>query len=176
MYLSYLPSSELPFAYPAPALSPPLPFDESQANVCPPCCWCCMRDVSWLPVTARFCPRCGSAFNGIPRRLPIPAAAVGAVLTPGVQIEAYTEEGRRRIAAWLGLRNALSQTAAPVQGALPSRTGARTQIVIGYANAMYHLGTRYEDGLAIKRMPGEAARCFLKSARLGNADAKMRLS
>src|SRR4051812_16200778 len=78
----------------------PSPFDDDgRAEVCPPCCWRCMIDVSPLPVTAKYCPRCGvGLLDGAGRTLPIPTAAAAAAMCPGSSIHAYTEEGRRRIA------------------------------------------------------------------------------
>jgi TPR repeat protein len=48
---------------------------------------------------------------------------------------------------------------------------AATDIVAGYGEALYRLGLRYEVGVGWKHHPGEAVRCFAKSARLGNAKA-----
>jgi hypothetical protein len=168
-------SPDIPFAAPAPFESQPSPFDEEgKAEVCPPCCWRCMSDVAPLPITAKFCPRCGAGLlDGAGRVLPIPVAAAAAAMNPGAAIQAYTEEGRRRIETWLWLRAALARTSPP--GTPPSGGLSRTQIVTGYAKAMYHLGERYVAGLSARRNPGEAVRCFMKSARLGNAAAKERL-
>jgi TPR repeat protein len=49
-------------------------------------------------------------------------------------------------------------------------------ILLGYANAMYRLGYRYETGLGNNRNPDEAVRCYFKSAKLGNAAALARLA
>jgi len=52
----------------------------------------------------------------------------------------------------------------------------RTPILIGYSNAMFKLGWRYERGQGTFRNLPEALRCYRKSARLGNSDATMRLA
>lgn len=49
----------------------------------------------------------------------------------------------------------------------------RAPITIGYSNAMFKLGWYYERG---GRNVREATRCYRKSARLGNTDAKVRLA
>jgi TPR repeat protein len=50
-----------------------------------------------------------------------------------------------------------------------------SQIVRGYASALYKLGRRYEV-VAGTRNPREAIRCYLKAARLGNMMAFARLA
>jgi TPR repeat protein len=52
----------------------------------------------------------------------------------------------------------------------------RTPILIGYSNAMFKLGWRYERGQGTFRNLPEALRCYRKSARLGNPDATVRLA
>lgn len=52
----------------------------------------------------------------------------------------------------------------------------RTPILIGYSNAMFKLGWRYERGAGTFRNLPEALRCYRKSARLGNLDATVRLA
>jgi TPR repeat protein len=49
-------------------------------------------------------------------------------------------------------------------------------IVIGYANAMFRLGWRYETGHGTARNAEEAVRCYFKAAKLGNPDARARLA
>jgi hypothetical protein len=55
----------------------------------------------------------------------------------------------------------------------PSRVrGPFSNVVLrGYASAMYRLGTRYEA----RHNDDEAVRCYVKSSRLGNEQAKSRL-
>ncbi len=50
----------------------------------------------------------------------------------------------------------------------------RAPILIGYGKAMFKLGQRYET-VGLKNW-SEAMRCYRKSARLGNGEAKSRLS
>jgi TPR repeat protein len=64
-------------------------------------------------------------------------------------------------------------TAVPARNAAPF--ARLTDMVVGYANAMCRLGWRYEVGPAGTRNPREAARCYFKSARLGNSEARERL-
>jgi len=52
----------------------------------------------------------------------------------------------------------------------------RTPIVVGYGNALFKLGWRYERGQGDFRNLPEAIRCYRKSARLGNLDATVRLA
>ncbi len=52
-------------------------------------------------------------------------------------------------------------------------SGDRAPILIGYGKAMFQLGQKYESsGLKNRK---EAMRCYRKSARLGNSEAKNRL-
>jgi hypothetical protein len=46
----------------------------------------------------------------------------------------------------------------------------------GYAAAMLRLGWRYESGLGASRNIPEAVRCYTKSAKLGNENAKERIA
>ncbi len=53
--------------------------------------------------------------------------------------------------------------------------GPRAPVVVGYSNALWRLGWRYEHGRgAIRNMP-EALRCYSKSAGLGNVEAAARI-
>ena len=54
-------------------------------------------------------------------------------------------------------------------------TWGSSAIVVGYANALYSLGRRYECGGGLARNRNEAMRCYLKAARLGNLFAMARL-
>ncbi len=55
------------------------------------------------------------------------------------------------------------------------RTGPRTAVVVGYGNALWRLGWRYEHGRGTMRNVPEAMRCYHKSAGLGNVEADTRL-
>lgn len=61
---------------------------------------------------------------------------------------------------------------------VPAFPGAESssQIVRGYANALYSLGRRYEIDAGPGRNRREALRCYLKAARLGNIMAFARLA
>lgn len=48
-------------------------------------------------------------------------------------------------------------------------------VISGYANALYHLGARYELGRGAFRNIDEATRCYMKAAKLGNLGARARL-
>jgi hypothetical protein len=114
-------------------------------------CACCGRDVSRLQNGARFCPDCGCK---IPTAKHRPIAIVRQILP---QILPLLHFGRGNVTD------------------TPTGPG-RTAILIGYANAMYHLGWRYERGSGTPKNLPEAKRCYKKSARLGNLDAVMRLA
>ena len=49
-------------------------------------------------------------------------------------------------------------------------------MIVGYARAMNQLGTRYEAGSGVARNSDEALRCYCKAARLGNSEARLRLT
>src|SRR5947209_5043439 len=49
-------------------------------------------------------------------------------------------------------------------------------MLMGYANAMYNLGCRYEMGRGTARNADEAIRCYFKAAKLGNPYALARLA
>jgi TPR repeat protein len=53
---------------------------------------------------------------------------------------------------------------------------ATSEMLEGYANALYNLGRRYESGQGAASNPREAIRCYCKSARLGNLWAMARLA
>lgn len=104
------------------------------------------------------------------------------------------EAADRRVAEWNRLRAAFdanqpspAKEAQPVAGASPpvatsfvpafrTAAGAASLVLIGYANAMFRLGRRYERGHGVSRNPGEAVRCYTKAARLGNVAALDRLA
>ncbi len=61
---------------------------------------------------------------------------------------------------------------APPEPDLPS---PRAAMVVGYGNALWRLGWRYEHGRGLSRNVPEAIRCYRKSAGLGNVEAQTRL-
>ena len=48
------------------------------------------------------------------------------------------------------------------------------QILLAYARALFNLGWRYETAVGSRRNLDEAARCYWKAARLGDAGARLR--
>lgn len=110
-------------------------------------CACCGRDLTNLQTGARFCPDCGS-------KIPVLRHRHFSMI--------------RRVLPLIHL----GRGDVPDTGAGPGRTA----ILIGYANAMYHLGWRYERGNGTPKNLPEAKRCYKKSARLGNLDAIVRLA
>ena len=68
------------------------------------------------------------------------------------------------------------QAPPPVAPAEPDREDTHSLMLLGYANAMYRLGRRYERSLGSGRNVEEAIRCYFKAAKLGNGDALARLA
>jgi hypothetical protein len=61
--------------------------------------------------------------------------------------------------------------------AIEPRGGRDTHaLILGYANAMFRLGWRYENGHGTCRNSHEAVRCYFKAAKLGNTSALARLT
>jgi TPR repeat protein len=54
--------------------------------------------------------------------------------------------------------------------------GPRAPVVVGYSNALWRLGWRYEFGRGAPRNVPEAMRCYRKSAGLGNVEAQARVA
>ena len=110
-------------------------------------CIHCQTSLAGLPAVARFCPKCGKALAALP-------TAAAAFDPPPLPPEL-----------------ALSEPSATDgdDTALPSL------VLLGFSNAMFRLGWRYEHGQGVYRNPHEAGRCYSKSARLGNPHAQSRL-
>ena len=116
-----------------------------------PSCPGCQQDLTGIYAGARFCPACGKHL--------VTQSAVRQFLS---------------FCNWARLAPAcFGRSKAPGQDA---PTCGRTPIVIGYSNALFTLGWRYERGVGPSRNPSEADRCYRKSARLGNLDAMVRLA
>jgi TPR repeat protein len=58
----------------------------------------------------------------------------------------------------------------------PSESRVTHSLILGYANAMFRLGWRYENGHGTPRNCTEAVRCYFKAAKLGNGSALTRLT
>jgi len=129
-------------------------------------CLRCGADLSRLPEEGRYCPRCGLDTHASP---------------PGVLLFGATAEQQRlsdMLGGWQHLtqfRNA-GDIAAPPVPPPQAPTAASSEILEGYANALYSLGRRYERGEGTSSNPREAMRCYCKSARLGNLWAMARLA
>ncbi len=123
-------------------------------------CLRCDHDLSDLPKSARFCPRCGLDMLGSPPASMLP-----------FQIDQH-----RRISGLLGGWEHLFQIFHRSGQSDPTHapTNVNSLVVQGYGNALYRLGRRYELGAVAN--PQEALRCYSKSARLGNFWAVARLA
>lgn len=112
-----------------------------------------------LPKNARFCPSCGRKLLSEEER-----AALG-FPPPKRTLRERIEQ----------LRTIFSQNMG-AGGAPPGLEQLHSLMVLGYADAMLHLGWRYEAGQGVPRSGHDAERCYSKSARLGNEEAKARLA
>lgn len=114
-------------------------------------CPTCFRDMSGVPVAARFCPKCG---------VQLPARNAEGFLIP-------PEESSPLFHVYRSLRDEL-------EGKLADETPqvASSLIILAYANAMLNLGWRYEHGRGALRNVEEAARCYAKAGRLSEAWGK----
>ena len=124
-------------------------------------CLRCDHDLSDLPESARFCPRCGLDMLGSPPASMLP----------------FQVDQHRRMSGLLGGWEHLFHIFHKSGGSEPTHapTPDTTSLVVqGYGNALYRLGRRYELGSLAN--PREALRCYSKSARLGNFWAVARLA
>jgi TPR repeat protein len=76
--------------------------------------------------------------------------------------------------ALIGLRSLLRGWH-PAAGAPYTGDAHRAKVVVGFGNALFKLGWRYERGWGVRRNLPEALRCYSKSSKLGNLDAMVRL-
>ena len=70
----------------------------------------------------------------------------------------------------------VSRLALPVLAIESRQTSDTHSLILGYANAMFRLGWRYENGYGASRNTEEAVRCYFKAAKLGNDSALARLT
>ena len=113
------------------------------------------------PVADPRCPGCGERLSPLP---------VQAVFCPAC--------GRRLVVPLTPWRIAVAIVSRLVSGPGPEPTdkrGPRAAVIVGYSNALWRLGWRYEHGRGAIRNVPEAIRCYRKSADLGNAEAQSRL-
>jgi TPR repeat protein len=113
------------------------------------------------------CPGCGRDLAGLDRAIFCPGC--GKQLQFKITVRQRVAEASKSLLGSLTFGRFGREPAAPVD------TGTdRAPILIGYGKAMFNLGWRYERGSL--RNLSEAIRCYRKSARLGNPDAKVRLA
>jgi TPR repeat protein len=117
-------------------------------------CARCQRLLPDLPTGARYCPKCGGD-------LPVPALPIASTPTLRERMEQLQDILKEHLGA---------------NSPTPSLDQIHSLALLGYANAMLQLGSRYERGLGVSRNTAEADRCYTKSARLGNIYAKARLA
>jgi hypothetical protein len=120
-------------------------------------CLRCFRDLTGVPVAARFCPKCGGALP--PRE--------------SARLVALPEAGSPLFGVYQALREDLAGKlveAGEAEGARAREDPAvRSLIVLAYASALLNLGWRYENGRGLMRNLEEAARCYAKAGRLREA-------
>lgn len=142
--------------------APPPPLSAVPAR-----CLRCAADLSRLIPFGRYCPHCGlDTFSSPPAALRDIAAGEPA---------RFSIHGRLGWVHLVELAGAVPRPESLPRASDLSPANA-SQVVNGYANALYGLGRRYETGPQPGRNPREATRCYLKSARLGNVMAFARLA
>jgi len=144
----------------------PDPQAQGDANAVAPVqarCLRCDHDLTRLPESARFCPRCGLDMLGSPPATFLPYQPIQNPRLSGL------------LGGWEHLFHLFhaSGQAGVTQAPSPDATSV---VVKGYGNALYRLGRRYEFGPGAISNPREALRCYSKSARLGNFWAMARLA
>jgi hypothetical protein len=115
-------------------------------------CVGCGRDLTSLYAGAGYCPDCGSPLRD-ESKPPTKPKPIGWVRS----LARHFYRSESRFANLIPLAD-------------------RTPVVVGYSNALFSLGWRYERPGSPSRNLPEAIRCYRKSARLGNLDAAVRLA
>jgi predicted RNA-binding Zn-ribbon protein involved in translation (DUF1610 family) len=162
-------------------------------------CIRCQADLTGDRRSARFCPRCGA------RRVYLTDEAALLIISDDSPAAAFSEQlivsetqeaappavmppppipVMPQAIAWAQVnwvQQAVASAAAPAKPQAPtppqsSNGDIHSLMLLGYANAMYRLGWRYETGLGNGRNPQEALRCYFKAAKLGNTAALSRLA
>jgi hypothetical protein len=123
-----------------------IPTRAKRFSACPGC----RLDLSAVYAGARFCPACG-------KHLVHPSQVL-------------------RFLNFCSWTRPLALCFRRSKAAVQDAASGRAPIVIGYSNALFTLGWHYERGGGASRNLSEAARCYRKSARLGNLDAMVRLA
>jgi len=114
-------------------------------------CPACFKDMSAVPVAARFCPKCG---------VQLPARNAAGFLIP-------PEESSPLYPVYSALRDELQSKLCDESPQVTS-----SMIILAYANAMLNLGWKYEHGRGLLRNVEEAARCYAKAGKLSEAWGK----
>ena len=129
-------------------------------------CANCSADLNLLPAAARYCNRCGVSLSAaVSTVLPNPSPA------PPRASSGLTFSRPR----WLfNLWFACSDCDGPGGGT--SGLAGRSAMLLAYGKSLFNLGWRYEHALGARRNLSEAARCYLKAARLGDDSAVGRLT
>ena len=149
-----------------PPKSPQTTASAGPAGVAPAQCLRCGADLSRLPEEGRYCPRCGLDSHASP-----PAALL-----------LGDSRDKHQLSDTLGAWQHLTQfrvsndIPAPRVPQPQAPAVASSEILEGYANALYKLGQRYERAQGVGGNFREALRCYCKSARLGNLWAMGRLA
>jgi len=157
-------------------------------------CIHCQADLTGDRRLARFCPRCGArrvdlAGEASPPVAPnesatpfsdhLIASEANDVMPPAEALPPPpgAMPAAAQAAAWLQLSmNQGARAGAAFGPHRPNDDDVHSLMLLGYANAMYRLGWRYETGLGSGRNPQEALRCYFKAAKLGNIAALSRLA
>lgn len=139
--------------------------DSSMAAVSAPSARClrCSEDLSRMPAEGRYCPRCGLDSYSSP-----PAAILSRAAESRLA-------GRTDELGWSHLADLSVSSAGVLPPTVIPSPDSSSEILRGYANALYKLGRRYEIG-GWTRNTREAVRCYVKAARLGNMMAFARLA
>lgn len=183
-------SLEPPAIVPPPLLAPsapPLPENPRPADAKKPAapaeCPRCRKLISTTPRDARFCPKCGSDLSGAREPSdpaagppPLPEALRDSV---GEKVQAFFRSAAAPNADQLHLNfNELQSILAGYakEDLPPTLENVHSLILLGYANALLKLGWRYEHGRGVAQNDEEAARCYQKSAKLGNVFAQAKVS
>lgn len=127
-------------------------------------CFRCGADLSGMPRTGRYCPRCGfDTLASAPAAWREADEAASPPLGHGIDWDEL-----------FGSPDSV-EGAPALPPAIPSPE-TRSEILAGYSTALYKLGRRYEMGAGAGKNTREAIRCYLKAARLGNLRAFARLA
>jgi TPR repeat protein len=123
----------------------------------------CSADVTLLPSAARFCNRCGFALTATTR-----TGRTGPIAaTSRARSGRLFSRPRWLFNLWFACLDCDSDCAA---------SAGRSAVLLAYGKSMFKLGWRYEHAVGARRNLTEAARCYWKAARLGDATAAGRLA